>query len=116
MTTIRLAKNIAYNKSKNTSEAAAKKHNATSEAAAKKYEGRGSSGLKQFGKEYDASLKKFGKEYDDSLKKFGEDHANVDLYGKDAMKGKGFATTGRPKAVNAGASRPATQSGTPKGK
>jgi len=116
MTTIRLAKNIAYNKSIDTSVAAEKKHTATSEAAAKKYEGRGSSGLKQFGKEYDASLKKFGKEYDDSLKKFGEDHANVDLYGKDAMKGKGFATTGRPKAVNAGASRPATQSGTPKGK
>ena len=116
MTTIRLAKNIAYNKSIDTSVAAEKKHTATSEAAAKKYEGRGSSGLKQFGKEYDASLKKFGKEYDASLKKFGEDHANVERYGKDAMRGRGFATTGRPQSINAGASRPATQSGTPKGK
>ena len=114
MTTSKLAKNIAYNKSKNTNVAAAKKHTANSVAAAKKYEGRGSSGLKQFGKEYDASLKKFGKEYDDSLDKFGEDHANVERYGKDAMRGKGFATTGRPKSVNAGASRPATQSGTPR--
>ena len=116
MTTSKLAKNIAYNKSKDTSVAAEKKHTATSKAAAKKYEGRGSSGLKQFGKEYDASLKKFGKEYDASLDKFGEDHANVERYGKDAMRGMGFATTGRPQSINAGASRPATQSGTPKGK
>ena len=43
-----------------------------------------------------------------------EDDANVDLYGKDAMKGKGFATTGRPVAVNAGASVKATQKSTKK--
>tara|TARA_R110002126_G_scaffold80443_1_gene199104 strand:- start:461 stop:745 length:285 start_codon:yes stop_codon:yes gene_type:complete len=81
------------------------KYDDTVEAAAKKYKDRGSHGMKAFGKKSDAALKKFG-----------EDHRNAELYGKDAMKGKGFATTGRPKSINAGASRPATQSGTPKGK
>ena len=94
MTTSRLATKIALNKNKD-----------TKIAAAKEYKDRGSHGLKEFGKKHDAALKKFG-----------EDYRNVELYGRDAMKGKGFATTGRPKAINAGASRPATQSGTPKGR
>ena len=37
--------------------------------------------------------------------KFVEDYENVKRYGKDAMKGRGFATTGRPKAVNANKKR-----------
>ena len=86
-------------------EATLKKNEDTKIAAAKKYADRGTHGAKEFGKKYDAAPKKSGEDYD-----------NIKLYGKDAMKGKGFATTGRPKAINAGASRPATQSGTPKGR
>ena len=74
-------------------------------AGYEKYKDRGSHGRSEASKIYRAADEKFI-----------EDYANTELYGKDAMKGKGFATTGRPKAVNAGASRPATQSGTPKGK
>jgi len=83
MTTSRIATQAMLNK-----------HNATVEGAAKKYKDRGSHGMKAFRKEEAAALKKFG-----------EDRRNVELYGKDAMKGKGFATTGRPKAVNANKKR-----------
>ena len=40
-----------------------------------------------------------------------EDDANVKRYGRDAMKGKSFATM-RPTAIKAGASRPPTQKNT----
>ena len=48
-----------------------------------------------------------------------EDDANVKLYGDDAMRGKGFATTrtqsyAKPTIVDAGASRKPTQKGTKK--
>ena len=76
----------------------------------------GTSGEAELGKRLAALDKKFGKALLASDNKLVEDATNIKRYGKDAMKGKGFATTGRPKSINAGASRPATQSGTPKGK
>ena len=74
----------------------------------------GTSGEAELGKRLAALDIKFGKALLASDNKLVEDATNIKRYGKDAMKGKGFATTGRPKSVNAGASRAATQSGTPK--
>ena len=76
----------------------------------------GTSGEAELGKRLAALDIKFGKALLASDNKLGEDATNIKRYGKDSMKSKGFATSGRPKSVNAGASRPATQSGTPKGK
>ena len=94
MTTSRKARSIALANSTD-----------TKSAGYKKFKDRGSYGDSEF---YDISQA--------ADEKFGEDYDNTELYGKDAMKGKGFATQGRPQSINAGASRPATQSGTPKGK
>ena len=114
MTTSRLASDIAYKKLTGTRDAAYKKLTGTRDAAYEKYTDRGSSGKSQYSKEYTAAGSKYNKDYTAAGSKYSEDYTNVERYGKDAMKGKGFATTGRPKSINAGASRPATQSGTPK--
>jgi len=116
MTTSRLASEIARQKETDTDNKAKALEKATDKAAELKFKDRGLHGNLEIKKALAASYKKKQKSRAASFKKRKEDDANVDLYGKDAMKGKGFATTGRPKAVNAGASRPATQSGTPKGK
>ena len=116
MTTSRLALEIARKKESDTDRKAVALELATDEAAKLKFKDRGTSGDKELQKIKNASYKKKKQTHLDSYKKRQEDKANVTLYGKDAMKGKGFATTGRPKSINAGASRPATQSGTPKGK
>jgi hypothetical protein len=116
MTTSRLASEIARKKERDTDRKAVALELATDKAAKLKFKDRGTSGDKELQKIETASYKKKSKSHLDSYKKRNEDEANVTLYGKDAMKGKGFATTGRPKSINAGASRPATQSGTPKGK
>ena len=65
---------------------------------------------------------------DKEISEYAKDVELIKRYGDDAMKSKTFNTrkkpkpSGRgsymnkPKSINAGASRPATQSGTPKGK
>ena len=63
---------------------------------------------------------------DKEISEYAKDVELIKRYGDDAMKSKTFNTrkkpkpSGRymnkPKLINAGASRPATQSGTPKGK
>jgi hypothetical protein len=116
MTTSRLASEIARKKERDTDRKAVALELATDKAAKLKFKDRGTSGDKELKKIENASYKKKTKSHLVSYRKRKEDEANVNLYGKDAMKGKGFATTGRPKSINAGASRPATQSGTPKGK
>jgi len=116
MTTSRLASEIARQKEAATDKKAKALEAATDRAAELKFKDRGTTGDAEIVKVRAASYKKKQKSRSASFKKRKEDDANVDLYGKDAMKGKGFATTGRPKAINAGASRPATQSGTPRGK
>ena len=116
MTTSRLASEIARQKEAATDKKAKALEKATDKAAELRFKDRGTTGDAEIAKTRAASYKRKQKSLSDSFKKKKEDHANVVLYGKDAMKGKGFATTGRPKAINAGASRPATQSGTPRGK
>ena len=116
MTTSRLAKQIAIRKEVVSDIKARELEVATDKAVKLNFKDRGTAGQAEIEKTLLASGRKREKSLLDSGKKSKEDLDNVDLYGKDAMKGKGFATTGRPKAVNAGASRPATQSGTPKGK
>ena len=115
MTTSTLAAAIARQKEKDSDIKAEALEAATDKAVELKFGDRGTTGDAEIAKARAASYKKKQKSRSASFKQRKEDDANVDLYGKDAMKGKGFATTGRPVAINAGASVPATQSGTKKG-
>jgi len=114
MTTSRIASKIARQKEAATDKKAKALEKATDRAAELKFQDRGTYGDAEIAKTSAASYKKKKKSLAASFKKRKQDDANVALYGKDAMKGKGFATTGRPVAVNAGASVKATQKSTKK--
>ena len=116
MTTSTLAAAIARQKEKDSDIKAEALEAATDKAVELKFGDRGTYGDAEIAKTRAASGRKREKSLSDSGKKRKEDIANVDLYGKDAMKGRGFATTGRPQSINAGASVSATQRGTPRGK
>jgi len=114
MTTSRLASEIAKQKEIDADKKAKALEKATDKAAELRFKDRGTTGDAEIAKARGASYVKKQKSRSASYKKRKEDDANVGLYGKDAMKGKGFATTGRPVAVNAGASVKATQKSTKK--
>ena len=77
---------------------------------------------------YDVDPKERDKRLDKLLKNYLKDQKLIKNYGEDAMRSKGFNTNrgkpqgrggktymDKPKSINAGASRPATQSSTRKG-
>ena len=74
-------------------------------AIERKYRDRGSSGEKQMEKELRALNKKYDEIEDKRYKKGDQDDSNIAKYGKDAMKGKSFASYskgGSAKKPNAG--------------
>ena len=85
--TIASARNYLDNQGKNNKEFLKQKR-----AIERKYEDRGSSGEKQMQKELHALYKEYDKIDDKRYKKGHQDDANVAKYGKDAMKGKSFAS------------------------
>ena len=109
MTTYTVAANAS-----NAAHVAAKRKSNAEHVAAKHKSNAENVADRQAGGDLSTRVNKSRKDLKDRVNKSDEDQGNRVRYGADAMRGKGYATTGRPQSINAGASRPATQSGTPK--